>query len=445
MLAIGELLQNGRYEIIDYLGEGGMAIVYLATDGRLGHRKVAIKQMDASKLSSTSQDWAIAAFRQEAEVLARLQHRAIAKVTDFFEEQGYWYLVMEYVSGETLEKVARRTDRFSTEQALEWAGQLAAVLDYLHNLDSPLIYRDLKPSNVMLQPNGELKLIDFGIARFFKPGQSLDTVNLGTPGFSAPEQYGQSQSDPRSDVYSLAVLLHHLLTGFNPAVSPLNLPPVQQLRPELAFKISTAISQALELDPARRFLSVMAFATALGAPIPGPVTPRGDSGLEDGSRGIWGWVRAHSLALLGGLLVLVIATAAAVLLIQSPENGPPTTEAEEQAGREESTPADEDKSEVESGATKAFGGLSDDKRTATAEAIIILSYTPTPTLTPTSLPTNTPTPSRTPRPTPTQRPTFTPTPTTPATGNCTILVYVSFQNIYREEFDHLGCTVNYGH
>ena len=137
MLTPGQTLQE-RYRIVQQLGQGGMAVVYLAADSRLGDRQVAIKEMDASTLPAADQQWAIAAFKQEAEVLARLGHPGIARVLDFFSEGNFWYLVMEYVQGETLDQALKRSPYgFAEDQALEWARQLASVLEYLHQQIHP--------------------------------------------------------------------------------------------------------------------------------------------------------------------------------------------------------------------------------------------------------------------------------------------------------------------
>ncbi|MBP8948059.1 MAG: serine/threonine protein kinase [Candidatus Promineofilum sp.] len=271
MLGVGTVLQ-GRYEIRGQLGHGGMGRVYLAADARLGNMSVAVKEMDASQVAPGDRQWTIDAFRSEAQILARLNHVGIARVMDYFSQGDYSYLVMEYVPGETLADALAQAPRgFAEGQALAWAGQLAVVLDYLHQQNPPVIFRDLKPGNVMVQPDGALKLIDFGIARLFKPGQTQDTVPLGTAGYAAPEHYGRAQTDARSDVYTLAVVLHQLLTGYDPTLSPMRLPPVRQLRPDVSPQTEAAVAQALQLNPDLRFASAVSFARALGAPLSGPL------------------------------------------------------------------------------------------------------------------------------------------------------------------------------
>jgi len=202
MLQSGSMLQS-RYRILRRIGGGGMGMVYLAEDTRLPGRMCAIKEMSPAQLAPQDRNWAINGFRQEAQMLANLNHPGLTSVTDFIPEAGNWYLVMDYVEGETLQERLKRArgGRLSLDEVLNITRQLCDVLEYLHRQSPSVVFRDLKPGNVMLTPQGEVKLIDFGIARFFKPGQTRDTVNLGTPGYAAPEQYGGlGQSDPRADV-----------------------------------------------------------------------------------------------------------------------------------------------------------------------------------------------------------------------------------------------------
>lgn len=218
MMEMNATLQN-RYRLLRVLGQGGMGTVYLAEDGRLGGRHVAIKELSLGHVAPSEREARLHAFRQEAMTLARLRHSGVASVSDFFFETGSAYLVMEYVPGQTLRQFLQQQPgrQLSSAQAVEFAQQLCGVLDYLHQQHPPLIFRDLKPENVMVQPDGQLKLIDFGIARLFKTGQQQDTVAMGTPGYASPEHYGQGQTDPRSDIYSLGIMLHEMVTGQDPA------------------------------------------------------------------------------------------------------------------------------------------------------------------------------------------------------------------------------------
>jgi hypothetical protein len=286
---IGYTLQ-GRYQITHLLGQGGFSAVYLANDLRLGGRSVAVKVMNLANVPPADQQWTAGQFQQEATFLAGLRHPGVVNVIDYFNEGSYYYLVMEYVQGQTLESYLKQMPggRLPENQALQLIGQIAAILHYLHTWTNPqtgqptpIIFRDLKPANIMITPAGQLKLIDFGTARHFKAGKYQDTISLGTPGYAAPEQYGKGQSDARADIYGLAVLSHELLTGYDPTSSPMYLPPVQQLNPYIRPNISAAITRALNVDPNYRFNTVMEYQAALtgagfaGGPtiaIPGAVT-----------------------------------------------------------------------------------------------------------------------------------------------------------------------------
>lgn len=269
MLETGVVLQN-RYRIQRRIGGGGMGTVYLADDTRLAGRQCAVKEMSPAQLAPGDRNWAIQAFRQEAQMLANLHHPGLTNVADFFPEGGNWYLVMEYIQGETLEARLERAPggRFALDEALRITRQLCEVLDYLHGQQPPVVFRDLKPGNVMLDEKGQVKLIDFGVARFFKTGRTQDTVNLGTPGYAAPEQYGgMGQTDPRSDIYSLGVLVHQMVTGYNPvsAVTPFPLPDPRSLQANLSPAVVEALGRALQLQPHLRYSSVREFCRDLFA------------------------------------------------------------------------------------------------------------------------------------------------------------------------------------
>jgi len=280
MLQSGNMLQ-GRYRILHQIGGGGMGIVYLAEDTRLAGRRYAIKEMSPAQLAPQDRTWATQAFRQEAQILANLKHPGLTPVTDFFPEGSNWYLVMDFVEGETLEKRLEKAPggRLPLGEALNITRQLCDVLEYLHSQTPPVVFRDLKPGNVMLTPQGEVKLIDFGIARFFKVGQTRDTVNLGTPGYAAPELFGGlGQSDPRSDVYSLGALLLQMVTGYDPvlAVTPFPLPAAGSLMPGLPPHVAEAISRATQLSPDSRYSSVGELRQVLFPPVQtvhSPITP----------------------------------------------------------------------------------------------------------------------------------------------------------------------------
>ena len=150
-----------------------------------------------------------------------------------------------------------------------WAAQLCDVLGYLHRQSPPVIFRDLKPANVMLTPSGQLKLIDFGIARFFKAGQAGDTLVMGTPGYAAPEQHGTGQTDARSDVYSLGVVLHRMLTLHDPGSTPFTLPAIHQFNPQVTPEMEQLVARATQIQASQRFQTMAEVRQALaGAPAP---------------------------------------------------------------------------------------------------------------------------------------------------------------------------------
>jgi serine/threonine protein kinase, bacterial len=256
---------QGRYELVRKLGAGGQGAVYLANDRRLSTVRWAVKELSDALISDPlERRQAAEAFRHEAELLARLAHPNLPRVTDHFSQDGKSYLVMELVEGETLLAYMQREGLpRPLPEVLGWAEQLCEVLSYLHGQSPAVIFRDLKPANVMLTPTGQLKLIDFGIARLFKPGQVNDTQAFGTVGYSAPEQYGRGQTDQRSDIFSLGVLLHQLLTGYDPANTPFQIPPAAQLNPSLPEALSAALERAMHNDRAQRFANVADLRTAL--------------------------------------------------------------------------------------------------------------------------------------------------------------------------------------
>lgn len=200
------VLVRQRYRIIELVGSGGMGAVYKAEDIQLGNRLVALKEMRQSGMNAQELQQAADAFRQEATMLAHLQHPNLPSIFDHFEEHGRWYLVMSFLEGESLKDYLRhqQNGRLPLHEVLQIGIQLCTVLGYLHQQrPAPIIFRDLKPANIIRTSDGHIYLIDFGIARHFKPGQSKDTAHYASAGYAPPEQYGQAQTTPRSDIYSL--------------------------------------------------------------------------------------------------------------------------------------------------------------------------------------------------------------------------------------------------
>ncbi|HVU69595.1 MAG TPA: serine/threonine-protein kinase [Ktedonobacteraceae bacterium] len=259
-LSAGKLVRQ-RYKVLAQIGQGGFGAVYKAEDGELGQRLVAIKEMNQANLSPQARLDGQEAFKHEALMLARLRHEHLPRIYEHFSENQRWYLVMDYIEGETLEERLDRSRDGSLPQvmALKIALQLCAVLDYLHSRQPPIIFRDLKPANIILTPEGNLFLIDFGIARHFKPGQAKDTVAFGSPGYAAPEQYGKAQTTPRADIYSLGAILHQMLSGDDPSLSPFRFAPLPRHDPAL----QQLIAQMLEMDESKRPASISEIQRAL--------------------------------------------------------------------------------------------------------------------------------------------------------------------------------------
>jgi serine/threonine protein kinase len=252
-LSMGALL-GGRYRIVETVGKGGFGAVYKATDERFKSRRtVAIKEMSDAHLNPAERLRALEDFRQEADLLVQLRHPNLPDVSDFFEEGGKAYLVMEFVAGKTLEKLQDEASGPLAEGlVLGWALQLCDVLQYLHTQPQPIIFRDLKPSNVMVTATGQVKLIDFGIARIFKTTSAKDTMTLGSRGYAPLEQYGSGQSDPRSDIYALGATLYDLLTHQVPLDAP-----VRRINPS-AFIQPHALNAHISPQTERIILKAMA-------------------------------------------------------------------------------------------------------------------------------------------------------------------------------------------
>jgi serine/threonine protein kinase len=235
-----------------------MGAVYLAQDSQLGDRQVAVKEMSQSILYSQQAQNAVENFKREAHLLASLQHPNLPSIYDHFEEGGRWYLVMSFIQGGTLADYLEHAHehKLRLEETLRIGDALCDVLNYLHAHQPPIIFRDLKPGNIMRTPAGHIYLIDFGIARHFKPGQAKDTASYGSMGYSPPEQYGQAQTTERSDIYSLGATLYECLSGYDPSSSPFRLPPLQSLVPALPNQLVTLITQMLAMDESQRPASV---------------------------------------------------------------------------------------------------------------------------------------------------------------------------------------------
>lgn len=291
---IGRTLRNGEYKIDALLGQGGMGRVFLATHitlqipvaikqgladepipdatiaelDRLLHSENALHRTTTSRLSGL--DLPLTGgeqtdrFLREALLLANLQHASLPAIYDYFIEEGCWYLVMDYIPGPTLSTYIQQHAPLAPLEALNYAIQLCDVLEYLHKQSPPVIFRDLKPSNIILSPDGRIMLVDFGIARYFKAGQLSDTTEFGSPGYAPPEQYkGEGQTDGRSDLYSLGVILHEMLSGKHPLSPGEKLGSLHVLNPAISSVLSGLVNVATRGEPTYRFQSAHTLYLAL--------------------------------------------------------------------------------------------------------------------------------------------------------------------------------------
>ncbi|QBD80215.1 serine/threonine protein kinase [Ktedonosporobacter rubrisoli] len=239
-----------------------MGAVYQAKDLKR-QTTCAIKEMSLSMVPPEERSQAIQNFKIEADILRKLNHPYLPSFHGFFAERQRYFLVMEFIDGLTLEEMLEREGRpFPERRVLGWARQLCDVLQYLHDQQPPIIFRDMKPGNVMRTRDGRIKLIDFGIARIFRPMISQDTQILGTPGFAPPEQYGKAQTDERSDIYSLAMTLFQLLTN-TLSETGFGLEDVRAINPHISPMVARALEKATAMRPEDRYDSVVAFRRAL--------------------------------------------------------------------------------------------------------------------------------------------------------------------------------------
>ncbi len=262
-------LFRDRYYIIGEVGAGGFGSVYKATDTQSGDRLVAIKEVKLIGLHPQAMVEATNAFEREVSLLSQLDHPNLPHVYEHFRCPGHWYLVMDFIVGETLEEYQSKAPKghLLLSEVFAIGLQLCTVLHYLHSQQPPIVFRDLKPANIMRTLTGQLYLIDFGIARYFKPGQAKDTVALGSVGYAPPEQYGKAQTTPRADIYSLGAVLHQLLTTRDPSEAPFRFTPLRPKSPQshsdpgslstsmvdvLINKLEKLIASMLEMDVNKR-------------------------------------------------------------------------------------------------------------------------------------------------------------------------------------------------
>lgn len=250
MTEIGTVI-DGKYEVLREIGRGGMSVVYLAMDTRL-NKQWAVKEI-RKKGNGKNDEVVVNSLLAEANLMKRLDHPSLPRIVDIIDNGLTIYVVMDYIEGESLDKILNEYGAQSEEMVIGWAKQLCDALGYLHSQKPPIIYRDMKPANVMLKPEGNIKIIDFGIAREYKEQNLADTTVLGTKGYAPPEQYS-GQTDARSDIFALGMTMHHLLTGIDPR-SGEAYAPVRQWNPELSEGIEIIIDRCVEPAAENRYQS----------------------------------------------------------------------------------------------------------------------------------------------------------------------------------------------
>ena len=252
MLEIGSLV-DGKYKILNKVGQGGMSVVYLAMNEKANKqwavkevRKDGVLDFEAVKQGLVA----------ETDILKKLNHPNLPSIIDVIDTDDSFIIIMDYIQGNSLNKALDEYGVQPQEMVIEWAKQLCDVLGYLHSRTPAIIYRDMKPANVMLKPDGNITLIDFGTAREYKEKNLADTTCLGTVGYAAPEQFGgMGQTDARTDIYCLGATLYHLVTGMNPCEPPYEIRPIREINPSLSSGLERIILKCTQRNPEDRYQS----------------------------------------------------------------------------------------------------------------------------------------------------------------------------------------------
>ena len=260
MLHIGSLV-DGKYKILNKVGQGGMSVVYLAMNEKANKqwavkevRKDGVLDFEAVKQGLVA----------ETDILKRLDHPYLPSIIDVIDTDESFIIIMDYIQGNSLNKALDEFGAQPQDEVIKWAKQLCDVLGYLHTRTPPIIYRDMKPANVMLKPDGNISLIDFGTAREYKEKNLADTTCLGTVGYAAPEQFGgMGQTDARTDIYCLGATLYHLVTGKNPCEPPYEIRPIREINPNLSSGLERIILKCTQRDPNDRYQSAAELMYAL--------------------------------------------------------------------------------------------------------------------------------------------------------------------------------------
>ena len=254
MLKEGTVIDD-KYEILKQIGEGGMSTVYLARNNRM-NMQLAVKEIKNDGSKST--EILLKGLEREANILKDVDHPVIPRIIDIVKYNNTICVVMDFIEGENLADKLKEVGCFSQDDVIDWGLELASALEYLHSMNPPMIYRDMKPSNVMLKPDGGVKLIDFGTAKTYDIENNADTTALGTRGYAAPEQFGDAQgrgiykTDARTDIYNLGATLYHMVTGKNPQEPPYEMVPIRQVNPLLSTGLEEIILKCTKPNPEDR-------------------------------------------------------------------------------------------------------------------------------------------------------------------------------------------------
>ncbi|MFR3204830.1 MAG: serine/threonine protein kinase [Lachnospiraceae bacterium] len=260
MLKVGDLI-DGKYKILNEIGRGGMSTVYLAINEK-ANKPWAVKEVRKNGISN--RELVKQSLMVEINLLKKLKHKGLPSIVDIIDQQDNYLIVMDYIEGITLENIMQEEGVQPQEKVVDWAIQLCDVLQYLHTRKPAIIYRDMKPSNIMLRSDGSVVLIDFGTAREFNERHVEDTTCLGTQGYAAPEQFGgMGQTDERTDIYSLGATMYRLVTGHNPSEPPYEMYPITHWNPRLSTGLEGIIAKCTSKDPKSRYQSVQEVRYAL--------------------------------------------------------------------------------------------------------------------------------------------------------------------------------------
>lgn len=249
---------DDKYEILTAIDEGGMSKIYLARDKRL-NKQWAVKEIKQTG-DKVKDEVIVSSFITEANLMKQFDHPMFPRIVDILNQDDAIFVVMDFIEGQSLDKVVKEYGPQPQESVVEWGLQLCDALDYLHTREKTVVYRDMKPSNIMLRPDGSIAVIDFGTAREFRKekveGNLGDTTILGTRGYAAPEQFGGlGQTDARTDIYCLGATLYHLLTGKSPAEPPYEILPIRQVDPSLSPGLEMVIAKCTQQNPNLRYQS----------------------------------------------------------------------------------------------------------------------------------------------------------------------------------------------